>query len=86
VSGLVGGAVGGLVVAVCLARLGKGRWESRLAMGGLVLATVGFAGLLTGAVYLTGGWQTVRQREANRTAAPATSRQAPPTDGGDSPP
>lgn len=66
VAGLVGGAVGGLVVAVCLARLGKRRWESRLAMGGLVLAVVGFAGLLTGAVYVSKDWQTVRQRTAPR--------------------
>lgn len=63
-TGLVGGAVGGLVVAVCLARLAAGvpRRTVWAAACALVLAVVGFAGLLTGAIYTTGDWQTVRER------------------------
>jgi rhomboid protease GluP len=66
-AGLVGGAVGGLAVAVCLARLKKGtRTERRAAVAGLVLAAVTFAALLTAAVYTTGDWQEVRERMEGR--------------------
>jgi choline-glycine betaine transporter len=64
VGGLVGGAAGGLAVAFFLARLGSGRTERRLALLGLVLTAAAFAGLLTSAVYVSKGWQTVRQRVA----------------------
>lgn len=62
VSGLVGGAAGGLAVAVCLARLSTGQTLRRRAMLGLVLTVAGFAGLLTTAVYTSKDWQTVRTR------------------------
>lgn len=66
-AGLIGGGLGGLVVAVCLARLKKGtRAERRAAVVGLVLATVTFAGLLVAAIYTTGDWQEVRERVAGR--------------------
>lgn len=81
--GLVGGAAAGLVVAVCLARLGKGRWRARVALVGLVLAVVAFAGLLVGAVYLSRDWQTVRRRVNGpppSAASTPTSRDADPCD------
>ncbi len=62
VSGLVGGAAGGLAVAFFLARLGPGRTERRLALLGLVLTAAAFAGLLATAVSVSKDWQTVRQR------------------------
>ncbi len=69
VSGLVGGAAGGLAVAFFLARLGPRRAERRLAMLGLVLTAAAFAGLLTAAVYVSKDWQTVRSRVALPPAA-----------------
>lgn len=77
--GLVGGAAAGLAVAVCLARLGKGRVRARVALAGLVLAVAGFAGLLVGSVYLSRDWQTVRQRAGGSPpTSPLTSRDANP--------
>lgn len=69
VSGLVGGAAGGLAVAFFLARLGPRPAGRRLALLGLVLTATGFAGLLTAAVYVSKDWQTVRQRAAPPVAA-----------------
>jgi rhomboid protease GluP len=69
-AGLVGGALGGLVVAACLARLGKGRGEGRMALAGLLLAAATFAGALTAAVYTTADWQEVRDRVGAADAKP----------------
>lgn len=77
--GQVGGAAAGLAVAVCLARLGKGKVRGRLALAGLVVAVVAFAGLLVGAVLLSHDWQTVRQRVSGSATSPPASRDADPS-------
>jgi membrane associated rhomboid family serine protease len=76
----LGGGVGGLLVALCLARMRGNRRETTVAAVGLTLLITVFAVMLPLAMNRTGDWQDVKERHNRVKAlrAPADARIQPP--------
>jgi membrane associated rhomboid family serine protease len=61
-----GGGAGGVLVAVCLARIRGDRRETAAAVVGLLLVVSAFAALLAVAMTRSDDWQAVRERQTQR--------------------
>ncbi len=77
----VGGALGGVLVALCLARIRGDRRETAAAAAGLGLVCVAFAALLAVAMLRSDDWKDLREQH-DRKAEAVKSITPPPADAG----